>query len=95
MAIVRWKLGAFLEQIGLSVYRLHAELGGQMSKTGLYKITRGETSGVDFESLADILEALETLTGEHVELHDILSYERKSLDDTRFPEPISKTSLPD
>lgn len=95
MAIVRWKLDVFLEQRGLSVYRLHAELGGQMSKTGLYKITRGETSGVDFESLADILEALETLTGEHVELRDILSYERESSDDTSSPARISKTSLPD
>lgn len=95
MAIVRWKLGAFLEQIGLSVYRLHAELGGQMSKTGLYKITRGETSGVDFESLAGILKALETLTGEHVELRDILSYERELPDDVSSPDRIPKTSLPD
>ena len=95
MAIVRWKLDVFLEQRGLSVYRLHAELGGQMSKTGLYKITRGETSGVDFESLAGILAALETLTDKPVELRDILSYERESPDGAISPDRISKTSLPD
>ena len=66
-----------------------------MSKTGLYKITRGETSGVDFESLAGILEALETLTGEHIELRDILNYERELPDDASSPDRISKTSLPD
>ena len=66
-----------------------------MSKTGLYKITRGETSGVDFESLAGILKALETLTGEHVELRDILNYEREPPDDTSSPARISEMSLPD
>lgn len=76
MAEVKWKLGEFLEQKGLSVYRLHAELEGRMSRTGLYKITRGETSGVDFASLANILRALEVLTERHVELQDVLSYER-------------------
>lgn len=76
MAEVKWKLDEFLAKRGLSVYRLHAELGGQMSKTGLYKITRGETSRVDFKSLAGILKALEALTGKHVELCDILNYER-------------------
>lgn len=76
MAVVRWKLNEFLQGKGLSVYRLHTELAGQISRTGLYKITRGETSGVDFASLADILEALEKLTGEPVALQDVLSYER-------------------
>ena len=76
MAVVRWRLNDFLQGKALSVYRLHKELGGQISRTGLYKITRGETSGVDSASLADILEALEKLTGEPVALQDVLSYER-------------------
>ncbi len=74
MAEVRWQLSEFLKDKGISVYRLHAELDGQMSRTGLYKITRGETSGVDFESLADILNALERLTGECVAIQDLLLY---------------------
>lgn len=76
MAIVRWRLHEFLEENGLSVYRLHAELKGQMSRTGLYKITRGETQRVDFASLASILEALEKLTGKSVTLQDVLTYKK-------------------
>lgn len=76
MAVVRWRLNEFLQEKGLSVYRLHAELSGQISRTGLYKITRGGTSGVDFASLASILSALERLTGEPIVLQDVLRYEK-------------------
>lgn len=76
MARVRCRLSEFLEVEGISVYRLHAELSGRISRTGLYKIARSETSGIDFQSLADILTALESLLGKRVEIKDLLVYMR-------------------
>ena len=76
MSTVRWRLNEFLEENDLTVYRLHQELQGRVSKTGLYKVTRGETSGVDFELLAHVLGALEHLLNRRVEIGDILLYNR-------------------
>ena len=76
MNMVRWQLNEFLEENSLTVYRLHQELQGKVSKTGLYKVTRGETSGVDFELLAHVLGVLEHLLDKRVEIGDVLLYNR-------------------
>ena len=76
VSVVRWRLNEFLEENDLTVYRLHQELQGRVSKTGLYKVTRGETSGVDFELLAHVLGALERLLDKRVEIEDVLLYSR-------------------
>jgi hypothetical protein len=74
---VRWRLEAFLREHGISIYRLHKALGGKVSKTGLYNITRGRTTGVEFELLAHVLEALESLTQKDLELADVLTYDKE------------------
>lgn len=78
MATVRWRLKEFLEESGISVYRLHKELEGHVSKTALYNINGGRTSSVDFALLAHVIRGLEILSGVPVEVGDLLVYRRDS-----------------
>lgn len=69
---VRWRLGAYLRAHEVSVYRLHRELRGELSRTALYNIARGETRGLDFDTLASLIAALRRLTGEEVAPNDLI-----------------------
>lgn len=73
MSCIRWKLREVLEMAGVSVYQFHQALGGRVSRTALYRITRGETKGVDFVVLAAVLDALEATTGKRLEVGDLIS----------------------
>ena len=70
---VIWRLGPLLDQQGLSVYKLAQNLEGQVSRTTLYAIARGETKRVDCDTLAAVLDGLEALTGQHYEVGDLLT----------------------
>lgn len=73
MGSVRWQLREALEAAGVSVYQFHQALDGKVSRTALYRITRGETKGVDFVVLGAVLDALEGLTGKKFEVGDLIS----------------------
>ena len=73
MSCVRWKLREVLEGCRVSVYHFHQALEGKVSRTALYRITRGETKGVDFDILGAVLDALERITGEKYEVSDLIS----------------------
>lgn len=73
MGHVHWQLREALETAGVSVYQFHNALGGKVSRTALYRITRGETTGVDFEVLEAVMNALEDLTGKKVEVGDLIT----------------------
>jgi predicted nuclease with RNAse H fold len=72
MDSVRWKLHEVLEAAGVSVYHFHQALAGRVSRTALYRITRGETKGVDFVVLEAVLDALEAETGTRYEVGDLI-----------------------
>jgi DNA-binding Xre family transcriptional regulator len=74
MDTVKWKLKEFLEQHNLSAYQLVDKAHGGLSRTGVYRLTDSDVSGVRFESLAAIIPALRELTGEEVQIGDLLEY---------------------
>lgn len=74
MDTVRWKLKDFLDAHNLSAYQLVDKAHGRLSRTGVYRLTDSDVSGVRFESLAAIIPALRELTGEEVEVGDLLEY---------------------
>jgi hypothetical protein len=73
---VRWKLREFLDGEGISVYRLHKQVEGSVSRTGLYRIARSQTCGLEFSVLDSILDGLEVITRREVRVEEILSRTR-------------------
>ena len=74
MDTVKWKLKEFLDDHDLSAYQLIDKAHGKISRTGVYRLTDDELKGVRFESLAAIIPALRELTGEEVQIGDLLEY---------------------
>lgn len=72
--MVVWRVGELLRQHGLSVYRLAAELNGQVNRNSLYAIARGDTERVDRATLAALLSSLRALTGRTYTVADLLEY---------------------
>lgn len=75
MAVIRWRLGEFLEQRGITAYALAKASGIQRMST-VYRIAKkGEgPTRVDLPTLASLLVGLSKITGEPVQLADILEY---------------------
>jgi hypothetical protein len=75
MSIVRWRLADYLEAHNLTAYALGKSIGGARMNT-VYRIARRgeEPTRVDFLILAHVLDGLRKLTGEDVQLADILEY---------------------
>jgi predicted nucleic acid-binding Zn-ribbon protein len=71
-----WKLKGILEECGVSVYALARTMGNQTHAVKLYRITNADATKrprrVDFETLEQIIPALETLTGKAVTPNDLL-----------------------
>lgn len=74
MDTVKWRLKEFLNEHDLSTYQLVDKAHGKLSRTGVYRLTDDELKGVRFESLAAIIPALRELTGEDVQVSDLLEY---------------------
>lgn len=75
MDTVKWRLKDFLDRHGLSTYQLVDKTHGKLSRTGVYRLTDNDLKGVRFESLAAIIPALRELTGEEVQISDLLEYD--------------------
>lgn len=74
MSEVRWQLDAFLKAHGLTAYALAKASGIQRMST-VYRIAGKDAPvRVDLPTLAALLDGLRHLTGEDVQLTDILEY---------------------
>ena len=75
MSVVRWKLAELLEERGLTAYALTKASGINRMST-VYRIAKrgSEPVRVDLPTLAAILDGLRKLTGEDVQITDILEY---------------------
>ena len=74
VSAVKWKVAELLEDYGKTPYALAKASG--LSMPTVYAIVNGEKKGVQFTALAAILRGLEELTGEPVELSDVLEVVR-------------------
>lgn len=75
MSTVRWRLADFLETRNISAYSLGKAIGTARMNT-IYRIARKgeEPTRVEFGVLAAVLDGLRKLTGEDVQIADILEY---------------------
>ena len=74
MALVTWRLKEFLDTHDLTVQQLVDQTRGNLSRTGVYRLTVDDLKAVRFESIAAILPALRKLTGEDVQISDLIQY---------------------
>lgn len=90
MSITRWKLASFLAERSLSAYAL-AKISLVKHPNTIYRIARlgHEPTRVDLPTLTAVLDGLRKLTGENVQLSDILEY-----DPVEAPEPQAAMVLP-
>lgn len=76
MSEVRWRLADFLERRGITAYRLAKTVGGGAKAGTIYRLARrgSEPTRVDLPTLAVVLTGLRRVTGEDVELGDVLEF---------------------
>ena len=76
MGIIRWKLHEYLDKHSLTAYRLATTLDSHTRAPTIYRLAREdvELSRIDFSVLATVIDGLRELTGEDVDLTDLLEY---------------------
>jgi DNA-binding Xre family transcriptional regulator len=73
---VRWKVKQYLEAHNLTPYRLMKESG--LAQGTVYRLVNGDTHNLNASTLDATIKALSSLTGEHVDISDVLEYQRES-----------------
>ncbi|MEX2501247.1 MAG: helix-turn-helix transcriptional regulator [Trueperaceae bacterium] len=70
---IRWTVRPYLDRHNLTPYRLMKESG--LAQGTVYRLVRGETTTLNAETLDRIMTTLRRLTGEDVQIGDLLEYE--------------------
>lgn len=75
MAVVQWRLASFLEARQITAYAL-AKASGVSRMTTIYRIAKvgEEPTRVDLPTLAAVIVGLRKLTGEDVQITDVLEF---------------------
>lgn len=81
---MKWTLKDYLNRHELTPYQLAKATG--LSVNTVYPLARGEAKGIQLETLQTVLNALDKLTGEQVELNDLLEREATAQDDADLAE---------
>ncbi len=72
----RWKLKEFLDKHQITVYELAKHTSGRLSRNALYKLANEAPAQLRISTIDTLIPALERMTGQRVELNDLLEYER-------------------
>lgn len=70
---VRWKVYEILRAYDISTYRLMKESG--LAQGTVYRLVKGDTSTVNAETLDRVMTTLRRLTGEQLQISDLLEYD--------------------
>ena len=73
---VRWKVKAYLEAHNLTPYRLRKESG--LAQGTVYRLVNGDTVNLNAATLDATIKTLRKLTGEHVDISDVLEYREEA-----------------
>ncbi len=72
--MVKWRVGQFLEQNGITPYKLSEKTRGRISRNTIYEIARADTKQVKLETLDTLISTLRVMTGKSVQITDLLEY---------------------
>lgn len=82
MSRIRWRLADYLEERGLSAYAVGKAMGTSYMNTVYRMARRGdEPARVDLPTLSRVIDGLRKLTGEEVQITDILEYQPEGDED--------------
>lgn len=70
---VNWTVRPLLERHGITPYRLMKESG--LAQGTVYRLVNGDTRSLNAETLDRVMGALRRLTGEEIQINDLLHYE--------------------
>ena len=70
---VQWKVKQYLQARNLTPYRLMKESG--LAQGTVYRLVNGDTRNLNADTLDATIRALRTLTGEQVDISDVLEYQ--------------------
>lgn len=70
---VNWTVRPLLERHGITAYRLMKESG--LAQGTVYRLVNGDTRSLNAETLDRVMGALRRLTGEEIQINDLLHYE--------------------
>ncbi len=80
MITIRWRLKEFLEQEGITQYKLIKLAQGRVSKNTIGSAVRNELNGVQFSTLAAIIEVLESSLGKEISISDLIEIRRNDFE---------------
>ncbi|OLV16840.1 hypothetical protein [Deinococcus marmoris] len=69
---LRLNLGNYLQQHGITAYRLVKEVEGRVAPNTVYSLARRPAQRIDLKTVGVLMKALEGLTGEKVEFSEML-----------------------
>lgn len=81
MVTVKWKLKQFLEREKITQYQLMKLAQGRISKNTIGSAVRNELNGVQFSTLAAIIEVLESHLDRKVSITELIEVGRDTLDE--------------
>jgi len=70
---VTWNVRPILERHNITPYRLMKE--SKLAQGTVYRLVNGDTRSLNADTLDKVMAALRRLTGEHIEIGDLLHYE--------------------
>lgn len=73
---VHWTVRPLLEHHGITPYRLMKESG--LAQGTVYRLVNGDTRSLNADTLDKVMGALRRLTGEEIEISDLLKYENEA-----------------
>jgi DNA-binding Xre family transcriptional regulator len=71
---VKWTIKHFLDKHHITPYRLMKHSG--LAQGTVYRLVNDDTTGLNTETLNAVLDALSDLTGNTVQVGDVLEYRR-------------------
>jgi len=81
MVTVKWRLKQLLECEGMTQYQLMKLTQGRVSKNTIGSAVRNELSGVQFSTLAVIIEVLESHLDRRLSINELIEVERDAHDE--------------
>ncbi len=75
---LRFNLGNYLQQRQITAYRLVSEVQGKVAPNTIYSLARKPAQRIDLKTVGEVLRALERLTGNRVEITDLLEEAQES-----------------
>lgn len=75
---LRLNLGQYLQRHQITAYRLVGEVRGKVAPNTIYSLARKPAQRIDLNTVSEVLRALERLTGDRVEITDMLEEAQES-----------------